>query len=88
MAKIKLPKKSHSMLTFGRRRTYGDFRSLSRGGIELKVIKTILTHPLIILVRGLTLTFSRMLGDLIAGSPRKMNATGELQIVFNPVTAL
>ena len=67
MAKIKLPKKPHSL------------RLTPREKIELEVTHISLKTDVL---RGLTLNFSRMHGDFIAGSPGEINYSERFQIVF------
>ena len=77
MAKIKLPKKFHIMVIFliKVRRFYWDLGSQADPTRETHVSRSLKTqeHTHKAFLQGLTLNFSRMLGDFIAGSPGEMN---------------
>ena len=77
MAKINLSNKLHSMVIFliKVRRFYRDLGSQADPTRETHVSRSLKTqeHTHKAFLQGLTLNFSRMLGDFIAGSPGEMN---------------
>ena len=92
MAKIKLQEKPQSMLIFliKLRRSYRDLHSQADPARALKLYIFHLKRTFHVsrkhrheaFLRGLTLNFSRMLGNFITGSPGEMNYSERFQIVF------